>query len=327
MAKDALTVQAFKEYVPIIINETRGLIKEWGIKTGQIDLFHEMAELTIRTASSCLLGKEIRSQLQSNGKPYYLNISQYLIVLVAKLYQDLDGGLTPMNMFISWLPIPRYLKRDRANKLMTETFKKIIDKRRDTNDMKNNDVLQTYMNSSYKDGTKMTDEEVAHMMIALLMAGQHTSSTTSTWSLFRLAQNPDVMEQVRREQSEILTGNPDTPWNKLPDFDYDQLKKMTYLDFCMKETLRLHPPIHTIMRKVVADMDFNGYTISEGNYLCAAPCVSQLDSDKFPEPNKFDPKRHLNGEDLGEWNINGVDVAQKSAKSHYLPFGAGPFLY
>ncbi len=67
MAKDALTVQAFKAYVPIIINETRGLIKEWGIKNGQIDLFHEMAELTIRTASSCLLGKEIRSQLQSNG--------------------------------------------------------------------------------------------------------------------------------------------------------------------------------------------------------------------------------------------------------------------
>jgi sterol 14-demethylase len=67
MAKDALTVQAFREYVPIIINETRGLMKEWGIQNGQLNLFHEMAELTIRTASSCLLGKEIRSQLQSNG--------------------------------------------------------------------------------------------------------------------------------------------------------------------------------------------------------------------------------------------------------------------
>ena len=73
MAKDALTVQAFKDYVPIIINETRGLMKEWG-KSGQVDLFHEMAELTIRTASSCLLGKEIRSQLQSNGTAYTITL-------------------------------------------------------------------------------------------------------------------------------------------------------------------------------------------------------------------------------------------------------------
>lgn len=43
---------------------------------------------------------------------------------------------------------------------------------------------------SYKDGRMVTDREVAHMMTALLMAGQHTSSTTGAWALMNIAANP-----------------------------------------------------------------------------------------------------------------------------------------
>ena len=48
------------------------------------------------------------------------------------------------------------------------------------------------MDRSYKDGTPISDRHVAHMMIALLMAGQHTSMATSTWLLLRLAENPEI---------------------------------------------------------------------------------------------------------------------------------------
>jgi sterol 14-demethylase len=44
----------------------------------------------------------------------------------------------------------------------------------------------------YKDGRALGDREVAHIMIALLMAGQHTSSATSSWALLHLASRPDV---------------------------------------------------------------------------------------------------------------------------------------
>ncbi len=48
------------------------------------------------------------------------------------------------------------------------------------------DLMETYMTTPYQrveDGRLLNDEEVAGMMIALLMAGQHTSSTVSTWTL------------------------------------------------------------------------------------------------------------------------------------------------
>ena len=54
-------------------------------------MFKDMSELTIRTASRCLLGKEVRSKLHSG---------------VADLYHDLDGGFAPINVFFRWLPLP-----------------------------------------------------------------------------------------------------------------------------------------------------------------------------------------------------------------------------
>lgn len=40
-----------------------------------------------------------------------------------------------------------------------------------------------------RDGQSLTDDEVVGMLIGLLMAGQHTSSTTSAWLGFFLARD------------------------------------------------------------------------------------------------------------------------------------------
>lgn len=44
----------------------------------------------------------------------------------------------------------------------------------------------------YRDGTPVTDQDVAHMMIAILLAGQHTSSASASWTLLHLAHRPDI---------------------------------------------------------------------------------------------------------------------------------------
>lgn len=91
----------------------------------------------------------------------------------------------------------------------------------------------------------------------------------------------------------------------------------------MKESLRLHPPIHTVMRKVEKDLEYGQYTIPTGHLLCASQGVTHMDDKRFPDPNTFNPSRFLNVSDGNdEWTINGVNIAQKSARSHFLPFGA-----
>ena len=38
------------------------------------------------------------------------------------------------------------------------------------------------MDMKYKDGSVNTDDQIVGLLIALLFAGQHTSSITSTWT-------------------------------------------------------------------------------------------------------------------------------------------------
>ncbi|KAH6572719.1 hypothetical protein BASA62_003258 [Batrachochytrium salamandrivorans] len=307
--KDAFSATLFRKYVSAIWEETNAYFKEIKENDDAALIFDQMSELTIRTSSHCLMGKEIRSQLHSN---------------VAQLYHDLDSGLAPINVFISWLPLPVYIKRDRAHKDMSNLFGRIIKDRRARGDFENMDLLQTLMDSRYRDGSSMPDDHISHLMIAALMGGQHTSSTTVSWILYEIARRPDVIVELLREQSMVLTGKPDTPIKDLPEFDYEQMQQLTYLDCVMKETLRMHPPIHTIMRKVESDIVYNGFTIPAGNFLCGSAAVSQLDPVRFTDPHKFDPSRFVrNNEDTAEWTINGVDISQKSARSYFLPFGAG----
>ncbi|RAL63231.1 hypothetical protein DID88_004309 [Monilinia fructigena] len=82
------------------------------------------------------------------------------------------------------------------------------------------DIMWQLMRSSYKDGTPVPDKEIANMMIALLMAGQHSSSSSISWIMLRLAARPDIMEELYQEQIEVLGAD-------LPDLKYEDLSKLT----------------------------------------------------------------------------------------------------
>lgn len=97
------------------------------------------------------------------------------------------------------------------------------------------------LDSTYKDGRPLTDDEIAGMLIGLLLAGQHTSSTTSAWLGFFLARDKQLQERCYSEQKAVCGDH-------LPPLNYDQLKDLNLLDRCIRETLRLRPPIMTMMR-------------------------------------------------------------------------------
>jgi sterol 14-demethylase len=74
-----------------------------------------MAELIILTAARTLQGKEVRDNMDST---------------FAKLYEDLDGGFTPLNFMFPNLPLPSYRRRDKAQKAMSDFYVGIMEKRR-----------------------------------------------------------------------------------------------------------------------------------------------------------------------------------------------------
>jgi sterol 14-demethylase len=191
----------------------------------------------------------------------------------------------------------------------------------------NADLLQALMDSNYKDGSPVPDKHIAGMLIAVLFGGQHTSATTTSWTLLELAARPDLIRALREEQIEKL-GSLKT------DLTFDNLKELTLLENCVRETLRLHPPIYQMMRKVTADkitFEKTGHEIPKGNFICAVPGVTQLDTTYFNEPLKYDPMRWINltdpvhamevGDDANaDYGFGAVGI---SSNNPFLPFGAG----
>lgn len=70
-----------------------------------------------------------------------------------------------------------------------------------------------------REGRPMNDNEVAGMLIGLLLAGQHTSSTTSAWLGFFLARDKVLQERCYAEQKAVC--------GDLPPLDYDQVRTVT----------------------------------------------------------------------------------------------------
>jgi sterol 14alpha-demethylase len=160
----ALKTSALKTYVPQIVKEVEQYLESWG-ESGTIDLLDAMANLTILTASRCLLGKEVRENLFKE---------------VSELLHDIDEGLQPIAIFFPYLPIPAFRKRDRARAELTRIFSKVIAARRNATGEKPEDMLQGFIDAEYKDGSKCDDYQITGLLLGVLFAGQHTSSITST---------------------------------------------------------------------------------------------------------------------------------------------------
>ncbi len=61
-------------------------------------------------------------------------------------------------------------------------------------------IWNLMQNCTYKDGSPLPDKEIAHMMIALLLGGHHSSSAVIAFAILSLASNPDIQEELHEEQ-------------------------------------------------------------------------------------------------------------------------------
>ncbi|KAL8277205.1 hypothetical protein RQP46_010378 [Phenoliferia psychrophenolica] len=333
--KYGLTTDRFKRYVGIIRGETvdyltKHLFAGDTKTTATIDVFAPAAEITICTAAATLQGKEVRESMDKS---------------FADLFHDLDGGFTPLNFVFPNLPLPSYRRRDIAREKLADFYIGILSKRR-MNDEQPDDMITALQNQRYKDGKPLTDRQIAGIMTALLMGGQHTSAATSAWGILRLGERPALQQALYDEQVKFHSdGN-----GGLNPLAYETLQTPLLSAF-IKEVLRVHPPLHSTMRKVIADypvpaavaspsqepgrsaaerksLEGFEYTIPKGHFVLAAPGFSMVDKKIWKEGDKFDETRWLDGtpvageEDQGEEDF-GWGIVSKGGKSAYLPFGAG----
>ncbi|EDO18892.1 hypothetical protein Kpol_1023p61 [Vanderwaltozyma polyspora DSM 70294] len=310
--KKALTIESLKKYVPLIQDEiqkyfTNSKFFRLGkYNSGITNVMATQPEMTIFTSSRTLLGEQLRKKLDTD---------------FAYLYSDLDKGFTPINFVFKNLPLEHFRSRDNAHKLISTTYLSLIKERRATNDIKDRDLIDSLLkNSTYKDGTKMTDQEIANLLIGVLMGGQHTSAATSAWFLLHLAEKPQIQEELYKEVMEVLDNG------RLP-LTYESLQKMKLVNQTIRETLRLHHPLHSLFRKVRKNIPIprTNYIIPKHRLLLVSPGYTHLQDKYFPNAKEFDIHRWSDNQinESVEHIDYGFGKISKGTSSPYLPFGGG----
>ena len=98
---------------------------------------------------------------------------------------------------------------------------------------------------------------------------------------------------MRAEQADVVGG-------AAAPLVFDDLNKMALLHNCMKEALRMHPPLIMLMRKAMRAVPIETdagarYVIPKGDVVFAAPAIQGRLATCWTAPDAFDPDRYAPG--------------------------------
>ncbi|GKT54636.1 cytochrome P450 [Colletotrichum tofieldiae] len=153
---------------------------------------------------------------------------------------------------------------------------------------------------------EFTNEEISETLFTFLFASQDASSSATTWLFQILAQRPDVVDRMRKENLAARGGDRTKP------FDLPMLESLTYTNAVVKELLRLRPPV--IFVPYLATKKFPvtpNYTVPKGSMIIPSCYPALHDPNVYPNPEFFDPDRWITGD-------------AESKTKNWLVFGAGP---
>lgn len=266
MLLPALQNKRMRTYGNIIAEEVAASTKAWG-EEGVVDIYEYMQTLTSFTSSHCLLGAEFRNEMSEE---------------FSRVYHALERSIVPIAYLNPYLPIPTFRKRDKARTRLGEMVASIVDRRR-ASGKTGEDFMQTLMESTYKDGSKLSHHEITGMLVAAMFAGHHTSSVTAAWSILELLQHPRWMKLVLDELESVYgDGRP---------IDFESLRELEKTEWVVKEVLRLHPPLFILIRVALQDTTVLGYKIPKGTWIAVSPSVAHQIESVFSNPKGFCPHR------------------------------------
>jgi cytochrome P450 family 109 len=119
-----------------------------------------------------------------------------------------------------------------------------------------------------ENGAHLTREEIIHMCLEMIMAGNVTTTILLNCALSRLCQHPEIYQTLRDDPS-LIPG-------------------------AIEETLRYDFSPTNVWRTARYDTVFNGYEIKAGQYVIAWTSAANFDETYFPDPEQFGIRRSPN---------------------------------
>ncbi|EEF48750.1 probable (S)-N-methylcoclaurine 3'-hydroxylase isozyme 2 [Ricinus communis] len=265
-------------------------------KQGQIVNIGEVVFTTaFNTISNLLFSKDLLSfEDQGNAGELKTLISTLMELATCPNIADFYPVLTKLD--------PQGIKRKMKNCLerMFGVWDIYIKERRERHvkDARKTDFLDVFLSNGFD------DHQINWLLLELFSAGADTTTTTVEWAMAELLKEITVLEKVR-EELETEIGKDMIRESHIP-----QLK---YLNACVKETLRLHPPVpFLIPRRAPEACEVMNYTIPKHSQIIVNVWAIGRDPSAWEDPLSYRPERFLDS-----------NLDFKGHNFEFLPFGSG----
>ena len=166
------------------------------------------------------------------------------------------------------------------------------------------DFLDILLTTVDEDGNGLSDQEIRDEVDTFMFEGHDTTTSGISWTLYCLAKYPEHQTRVREEVRNVLMGR---EW-----LTYDDLKDLKYTQWCIKEAMRLYPPVFQVYRRCSEDIVLDGHCIPKNTQLGIFIYMIHHHPDVWENPEVFDPLRFH------------PSNAEKRHPYAYIPFSAGP---
>ncbi|OJH40397.1 cytochrome P450 [Cystobacter ferrugineus] len=117
----------------------------------------------------------------------------------------------------------------------------------------------------------LTPPEVNSFAILLLLAGNETTTNLLGNALTALIRNPEAYEWLRNDPTQAACAA------------------------VCEETLRYDSPVITVVRRTTQEVELSGGKVPANTTLFASVSAANHDPRKFPNPERFDPRRDTTG--------------------------------
>ncbi|KAL9447423.1 hypothetical protein AB3S75_014985 [Citrus x aurantiifolia] len=283
--------EALAMYIGNIEDVAIASLEEWAAasKDEPIELFCETSKVAFKFIMRILFGSTSDSILSSAEKHYL----------------DVHDGVhsTAIN-----LPGFAFHKALKARKMLVKILQKVVDERKA---MKKNGeqtakrgMIDLMMEIEDESGKMLKDEDIVDLLIVFLLGAYDGTTHTVMWVIIYLCRNPQILQQAKEEQEEIIQKRPSSQ----KGLSLQEIKQMEYLSKVIDETMRLVSLPFFDFREAKADANINGYTIPKGWKVLVWKRAVQMNPENFSAPKEFDPSR---------WENNAAEPGS------FFPFGGG----
>ncbi len=152
-------------------------------------------------------------------------------------------------------------------------------------------------------GQGLSDVELRDNIVTFIGAGHETTALALTYSLYLIANAPEVQDRLLAEVRAVAGDAP---------VDAGMVEAMPFHEQVIKEAMRLYPPVALIDRMATRDFRLDDIEMKKGDLVFALIYVMHRHKLLWDRPEIFDPDRFSPERSAG------------MQRFQYMPFGAGP---